>query len=333
VRLWPDQVAVGLATLPKHYLSPTRLPHLHDTPPTRPRWRQRPARLPPTPRPVHQEQRTEPGRRWSPTLCARRQDSSRMSSIHCIGFGLDASSQQQAAQAKPITFTIDTHHLFYILIRSEALGINVGTLDVKLENPSRPTSYINFASSDKADTLSLSSFRSSLLQSRTFHWARAGGANRPPSIDVELKYIYSNFTNSLHFPYILRAPRSSASLRTIRLTMRDPPGFIQNLQSLECIDIDPRVFWAGMGRRGRAKLTISAGYGGRIRCVHGLVLDDQATREARDNPQEERVSCGPPHQGSFHTRLPDSSLKSQKTHTQTRNLPMPLSYLLGSGVF
>ena len=94
-----------------------------------------------------------------------------------------------------MTFTIDTHHLTYILIRLEALGINVGTLEVKLENPSRPTSYINFASTDKTEKLSLSSFRSSLSAVSNLSLGPSWwGKPAPPSIDMELKYIYSSFT-------------------------------------------------------------------------------------------------------------------------------------------
>ena len=247
-------------------------------------------------------------RRYAP----RRRDSSGNVFNPLYWVGLDASSQQQAATVKPITLTIDTHHLSYILIRLEALGINVGTLDVKLENPSRPTSYINFAPSDNADTLSLSSFRSSLsavsnLSLGPSLWGKAA----PPSIDVELKYIYSSFTKLPALSVRSPGPKIISELKN------DPPNdcaipldSFKNLQSLECVDIDPRALigWDRVAESVRS-LTIKRGGMEDVSDVFiGLVLDDQATREGQGTTlRRSRASYAPSRQGSFHgTRLPDS---------------------------
>jgi len=87
---------------------------------------------------------------------------------------------------KPVNLVIDTHHLFYILMRLEDAGIDVGTLDVKVDNPSKPMNYINiFRDSDKSDTLSLASFRSSLS---TISGLSLGGGwwGRPEARTIDL---------------------------------------------------------------------------------------------------------------------------------------------------
>ena len=265
-------------------------------------------------------------RRYAP----RRRDSTNGFLNPLYWVGLDASSQQQAAQAKPKTFIIDTHHLSYILIRLEALGINVGTLDVKLENPSRPTSYINFATSDKTETLSLASFRSSLsavsnLSLGPSWWAKAA----PPSIDVELKYIYSSFTKLPALSVRSPGPKIISELQNDPSNdCAIPLDSFKNLQSLECVDIDPRVLlgWDRVAESVRS-LTIKRGGMEDVSDVFvGLVLDDQATREGQGTAfRRSRVSSRHSGQGSFHgTRLPDSVPEvSEDAHTDEEPAEAP----------
>ena len=200
----------------------------------------------------------------------------------------------------------------------EALGLNVGTLDVKLENPSRPTSYINFAASDKTETLSLSSFRSSLsavsnLSLGPSWWSKPA----PPSIDVELKSIYSSFTKLPGLSVCSPGPKIISELKNDPSNdCAIPLDSFKNLQSLECIDIDPRVLlgWDRVAESARS-LTIKRGGMEDVSDVFiGLVLDDQATREGQGTTlRRKRVS----HQGSFQgTRLPDSVPEvSEDAHT------------------
>jgi len=258
-------------------------------------------------------------RRYAP----RRQDSSGNVFNPLYWVGLDASTQQQTAPTKPITLTIDTHHLSYILIRLEALGINVGTLDVKLENPSRPTSYINFAPPDKTETLSLSSFRSSLSAVSNLSLGPSWwGKSAPPIIDAELKYIYSSFTKLPSLSVRSPGPRIISELKNDPSNdCAIPLDSFKNLQSLECVDIDPRVLlgWDRVAESVRS-LTIKRGGMEDVSDVFiGLVLDDQATREGQGTTlRRKRASRGPSRQGSFQgTQLPDSVLEvSEDAHTE-----------------
>ena len=256
-------------------------------------------------------------RRYAP----RRQDSTGNVLNPLYWVGLDAS-QQQVAPAKPLAFAIDTHHLSYILVRLEALCINVGTLDVKLENPSRPTSYINFAPSDRTETLSLSSFRSSLsavsnLSLGPSWWSKP----QPPSIDVELKYIYSSFTKLPALSVRSPGPKIISELKDDPSNdCAIPLDSFKNLQSLECVDVDPRVL-LGWDRVAESvgSLTIKrSGLEDVTDVFIGLVLDDQATRGGQGTTlRGKRASHGRPRQGSFPgTRLPDSVPEvSEDTHT------------------
>ncbi|KAI0271150.1 hypothetical protein BGY98DRAFT_1007045 [Russula aff. rugulosa BPL654] len=161
-----------------------------------------------------------------------------------------SDNTRQSTRPKPLMFYIDTHHLFYILTRLEALRYNVGSLDAKVIAPSRPMNYVDvFHGEDTSDTISLSSIRTSLSTvSRLSLGVGLWGRPEPPSLDQELKYIFSSFTK---IPALsLRAPGP----KQIAEVAGDPPNenalpldVFRNLQSLECIDIDPRAL-LGWGR-------------------------------------------------------------------------------------
>ncbi|KAI9455449.1 hypothetical protein BJY52DRAFT_1280092 [Lactarius psammicola] len=214
----------------------------------------------------------------------------------------------QSTRPKPLTFTIDTHHLFYILIRLEALGYHVGSLDFKAVNPSRPINYVDVShSGDSSDSMSLSSIRTSLsavsrLSLGVGIWARP----EPPSVDQELKYIFSSFTK---IPALsLRAP----GLKKIVEIATDPPNenalpldSFRNLQSLECVDIDPRTLF-GWDRLSESlwSLTIKrSGLDDVSDLFINTVIDDSARRQTIPSLDPPNLS----RQSSFHsTRLPDS---------------------------
>ncbi|EGO00070.1 hypothetical protein SERLA73DRAFT_180471, partial [Serpula lacrymans var. lacrymans S7.3] len=154
-------------------------------------------------------------------------------------FYVDSRTQPPAPppKPKPVVFIIDTHRLFYILMRLEAIGMAIGTLDVKVDHPSRPMTFTKVSSDpDKSETLSLASFRSSLtavsgLSLGGGWWGRP----EPQSIDAELRFIFSSFTK---IPAILiKSPGS----KMIAELSKEPPNenalpmdAFKNIQSLEC---------------------------------------------------------------------------------------------------
>ncbi|KII92540.1 hypothetical protein PLICRDRAFT_37305 [Plicaturopsis crispa FD-325 SS-3] len=213
---------------------------------------------------------------------------------------------------KPIVLTLDTHRLFYILIRLEALGIDVGSLDVRVDSPSKPMNYINiFPNSDKSDTLSLASFRSSLsavsgLSLGGGWWART----EPPTVDAELKFIYSSFTKIPALCMKAPGPKSIAELAN------EPPNenalpmdSFKNLQTLECQDIDPRTLlgWDRLAESLRSLTVKRSGLEDVTDIFIAAVVDDQARREGGHISRRTITTRGPSRQSSFYsTPLPES---------------------------
>ncbi|OJT12490.1 hypothetical protein TRAPUB_10967 [Trametes pubescens] len=215
--------------------------------------------------------------------------------------------------AKPVVLSFDPHHLFYLFMRMEALGLDLGSLDTKVDNPARPMNYINIPTrGDKSDALSFVSFRSSLsVVSRLSLGAGWWGRTAPPSVDSELKYIYSSFTKvpavAIHAP----EPRLVAEIAN------EPPNenalpldAFKNLQSLQCTDIDPRALlgWDRLAESLRSLTIMRSGLEDVSDVFVGAVLDDQARRDGRiSSSRSRRIVRGVSRQSSFHsTQLPET---------------------------
>ncbi|THU95350.1 hypothetical protein K435DRAFT_839509 [Dendrothele bispora CBS 962.96] len=241
----------------------------------------------------------------------------------------------QPPPAKPIVLSIDTHHLFYLFIRLEALGLPIGSLDVRVDNPSRPLSYINlFPDSDKSDTLSLSSIRSSLSAVSSLSLGAGWwGRSEQPSVDSELKYIYSCFTKLPALSITAPGPKLIAELANEPPNANAAPlDSFKNLQSLECIDIDPRSL-LGWDRLATSLISLKirkSGLEDVTEVFIGAVLDDQARREGSvSRKRVRRIPKGPARQTSFYaTQLPESvpeaADEDQQTPTEmTSQSPLP----------
>ncbi|KAJ3509715.1 hypothetical protein NMY22_g16204 [Coprinellus aureogranulatus] len=193
-------------------------------------------------------------------------------------------------------------------MRLEALGYPVGTLDVQIDNPSRPMTYVNlFVPPDKSDALSLASFRSSFsavskLSLGSGWWSMS----EPPSLDADLKYIYSSFTK---LPALtIHAPTKSA----IEELLNDPPGqnaipldCFKNLQTLQCIDIDPRTLlgWDRLAESLRSLTIKRSGMEDISDIFIGAVVDDQARREGSTSRKRRRQI---PSRSGYSSPLPET---------------------------
>lgn len=180
-------------------------------------------------------------------------------------------------------------------MRIESLGIDVGSLDVTVDNPSKPMHYTHIdigSALDNSETISLASFRSSLsavsnLSLGTGWWGRP----EQQSIDAELKYIYSSFTKIPAL--ILKAPGP----KVIVELKDDPPNrsalpldAFKNLRSLETVDIDPRTLlgWDRLAESLRSLTIKRSGLEDVADIFIGAVLDDQACRDGSLNDQRSR---------------------------------------------
>lgn len=178
----------------------------------------------------------------------------------------------------------DPYHLFYLLIRLEALHLPVGSLDIRVDTPSRPMSYPNiYPEQRNTDAISFSSLRSSFsvvssLSLGGSWWSQ----HQPPDIDAELKYIYSCLTK---IPALRIGPPSQ---NLIHEFLHDPPeqnavplDAFKNLQYLECEDIDPRILlgWDKLAESLRCLKIRNSGLQDISVIFISAVLNDQARRQ------------------------------------------------------
>ena len=189
----------------------------------------------------------------------------------------------------PVTYTTDLHHIFYLLMRFEDLGVDVGPLDIRLpaESISRPLSYVSMlvAAKDRSDSASIFSFKSisgvSKMSLGAGWWPRA----QLPSLDADLKSIYSAFTKlpalSIH----------QSSLNVISELADDPPVdyvvplyAFKNIQTLECVDIDPRLImgWDRLAESLRSLTLRKSGVEDMTEVFVDAVLEDEARRNGQE---------------------------------------------------
>jgi Leucine-rich repeat (LRR) protein len=205
------------------------------------------------------------------------------------------------------------HHLFYLLIRLEALHLPVGSLDIHVDAPSRPMSYPNIYPEQKnTDAISFSSLRSSFSVVSSFSLGgRWWSQNQPPDIDAELKYIYSCFTK---VPALRIGPPSQ---KVIHELLHDPPDqnavpldAFKNLQYLECEDIDPRALlgWDRLAESLRSLKIRNSGLQDISDIFIAAVLDDQARRQGSASR-------------SRHRNIPHTILEQPSDHEENNDPP------------
>ncbi|KAF7376082.1 Leucine rich repeat domain protein [Mycena sanguinolenta] len=198
----------------------------------------------------------------------------------------------------PLVLSVDTHHLFYTLMRLEALGLDIGTLDVRIDNPSRPMSFLV--------SLYIVCAVSGLSLGGGW-WGRP----EPPSLDSELKYLFSSFTK---LPALtLTAPTKKVIAELVDQPPNEnalPLDAFRNLQSLECVDIDPRTLlgWDRLAESLRSLKIKKSGLEDVSDIFIGAVIDDQARRAgSTSRKRRRRIPNGASRPPSVYaTRLPDS---------------------------
>ena len=224
---------------------------------------------------------------------------------------------------KPMTLTIDTHHLFYVLMRLEASGYDIGNLDVHVESPSRPMSYINlYSEQHTAETLSLASFRSSLSAVSRVSLGNWWNRSDPITLDTGLRYLYSSFTK---LPALsICAPRKNVITELLNDSPSQnavPLDAFKNLQALQCEDIDPRTLlgWDRLAESLRSLRIRRSGLQDISEIFLGAVLDDQARRQGSASRKRQRnIPKGPIKRSSF----PSTSLTNiEDEESEIENTP------------
>ncbi|KAG8908555.1 hypothetical protein FRC01_007346, partial [Tulasnella sp. 417] len=168
----------------------------------------------------------------------------------------------------PTTLKLTRSQLSYLLTRIEGVGINVGNLDIPVENP-RPSQLL--PKKDVSDAQSISSFVSNLSLSPASWWTK------PTPIDVELKYLYSSFTK-LPALHLTNPPAREPERHAL------PLDAFKNLQTLTLEDIDPRTLlgWDRLAESIRSFTLRRSGIEDVTHMIVDAVADDEGRRKKGD---------------------------------------------------
>lgn len=210
---------------------------------------------------------------------------------------------------KPAKLALTPHHLFYLLSRFEDLGINIGPMNIRLENLHADTSAANYVSflsqaqrpkgrgSDSGSIHSVSSVRS-VMSGMSSLWANfglgAGGAaarteKQRLAVEADLKYLYSAFTK---IPCLRLAPDRRARLiegyEEFPFDSAVPLVAFKNISALEISDIDIRQFygWDKMAEQLRSLTVKRAGVDDVADLLINIVLDDMDKRRRRSSKNQ-----------------------------------------------
>lgn len=205
---------------------------------------------------------------------------------------------------KPAKLTLTPHHLFYLLSKFEDLGVDVGPMNVRLENlhsDAAPSNYVSFLGhapksrgrqSDADSLKSVSSVRS-VMSSVSSIWSNLSLSNsaakqekRMAQYRDDIKYLYSCFTK---IPALKLSPDHRARLiegfEEFPFDTAVPLFAFKNLSALEICDLDFRQFhgWDRLSEQVRSLTVRRAHLEDPIDLLHHIVLDDMERRRKRSS--------------------------------------------------
>lgn len=214
-----------------------------------------------------------------------------------------STSKPQAAPFRPMSFRVTSHHLYYLLIRCEALGLPIGSLDVRIPKRSRPSTYFAFISNnaagatskkrDREETMSVSSLQTTMSAFGLGGSAKGSGSwwsGEKHDIIADIRFIYSSMTK---LPALRIGP---PPLKLIR-DFEDCPGEMsvpldafKNVQILEFEDADPRAFlgWDRLSMQLRSLSFKRSGVEDVSDIIIDAVLNDGKRRRGEKIPQRKR---------------------------------------------
>lgn len=239
----------------------------------------------------------------SPTVPERPSTSSSTTSAlaSALSFGALSLTSQSSKTTK---LSLTPHHMFYLLSRFEELGIEVGSMKVRLENlhdTSTSANYVSFMGnshalkrrgSDAASIRSVSSVRS-VMSGMSSLWSSFGiGASisaarterQKAALHMDMKYLYSAFTK---IPCLRLAPDWRAPLirgyEEFPFDSAVPLYVFKNVQALEISDIDFRQFfgWDRLAEQLRSLTVKRASLDDPADILIDIVLDDMDKRRRR----------------------------------------------------
>lgn len=195
---------------------------------------------------------------------------------------------------RPARLAFTTHHLYFITekIQLSGLGVDVGPLNIKMDNPNHEPTFISFMAANAlnarhfdSDTRSISSINSvrSIMTTASAYWQYYAFSQDPKVLQRNLKYLYSSFTK---IPCLSISPSSKvASISEYEQYPCDtsvPITMFKNLQVLEVIDYDPNeIFgWHVLSENLRILIIRSPKVTDAGEVLFNLVVDDQYGRSS-----------------------------------------------------
>ena len=253
-----------------------------------------------------QRQRTRHGQQQQTTAGASSASSSAASSTTITL--ADALSRPylsfSSSKIKPAKLTLTPHHLYYLLTKFDDLGVDVGPMNVRLENlhaDAAPSNYVSFlghapksrGKQSDADSLrSVSSVRSA-MSSMSSMWSALTLGNSAAKAEKQMaqhkddiKYLYSCFTK---IPALRLSPDHRARLvsgfEEFPFDTAVPIFVFKNLSALEICDLDFRQFfgWDRLADQVRSLTVKRAHVEDPLDLLLNIVLDDMDKRRRRSS--------------------------------------------------
>lgn len=156
--------------------------------------------------------------------------------------------------SKPVRLSLSLHHLYFILGKFKELGINIGPMNLRLDNIDSDTTanYVSFLSefqrnkkidSDSQSIHSISSVKS-VMSSVSALWSTFGNTSKIDNTVSDLKYLYSAFSK---LPCLRLANEPNAKLieghEEYPFETATPIVIFKNILVLEICDLDPKEIY------------------------------------------------------------------------------------------
>ncbi|CAH2353541.1 putative uncharacterized leucine-rich repeat-containing protein C926.06c [[Candida] railenensis] len=233
----------------------------------------------------------------------RRNEESLANGLLCFSKNRPISNAN-GKQIKPLRLSFTIHHLYYISerIESSTLGVDVGPLNIKLDNPNHEPTFISFMANNarssrhfESDTKSISSINSmkSIVSSASMYWRSVGFSKDPKVINKDLKYMYSSFTK---IPCLILSPKtkmnSISGYEEYPCDTSVPLNMFKNLQVLEIIDYEPNeIFgWHILSEQLRILIIKNSKISSLGEVIFNLVIDDESGRSSFSHYKQQQSS-------------------------------------------
>ncbi|RLV91574.1 hypothetical protein JA1_003814 [Spathaspora sp. JA1] len=203
-----------------------------------------------------------------------------------------SKNKNPALKVQPLRLSFTMHHLYYLneRIDSSPLDVDVGPLNIKLDNPNQEPTFISFLANNArtskhfdSDTRSISSINSvkSIVSNASVYWRSFAFSKDPKVINKDIKYLYSSFTK---VPCLILSPKTNinsiSSYEEYPCDTSVPVKMFKNLQVLELNDYEPNeIFgWHILSEQLRILIIRKSKVSNIGEVLFNLVIDDESGR-------------------------------------------------------